>query len=79
MTVDADDVRAALADLVWWAKSEPQERAVLQDVFFPSGVPYGPEGFGTSETCPFFSMNHALGGETNDLASPTGFEPVSWP
>jgi hypothetical protein len=55
----------------WWAKAEPQERAVLQDVFFPSGVPYGPEGFGTSETCPFFSMNHVLAAETNDLASLT--------
>ena len=38
----------------WWKDSEPHQRAVLQQVFFPAGIPYGPDGSGTAETCPFF-------------------------
>ena len=63
----------------WWTESEPQYRAMLQQVFFPNGLPYGPDGFGTAETCPFFGLKEGLRLEIERLASPAGFEPAFWP
>jgi hypothetical protein len=63
----------------WWSASEPQQRAVLQDVLFPNALSYGPDGFRTAETCPFWALRLGSGLETDHLASPTGFEPVFWP
>jgi hypothetical protein len=63
----------------WWSDSEGHHKAVLQQVFFPSGLPFGPEGFGTAEPCPFFGLNEASASQNDELASPTGFEPVFWP
>ena len=62
-----------------WAEATLEHRAQLQAVFFPEGLDFDGETFGTAATCLAFSD---LGGnliEENGLASPTGFEPVFWP
>ena len=59
-----------------WMEASLDQRQRLQQVFFPEGLQFDGEGFGTAATCLAFKQ---LGpGETvkDGMASPTGFEPV---
>ena len=51
----------------------------LQQALFPEGVSFAGEEFGTAVTSWAFKHFEALRPTGNDLASPTGFEPVSQP
>jgi site-specific DNA recombinase len=59
-----------------WMQSPIDQRQRLQKVFFPSGVSFADGVFRTDVTGSFFSMFSPSQGEIDDLASPTGFEPV---
>ena len=62
-----------------WKKSALTERQCLQQVLFPNGLEFDGRQFGNVETCLVFSLLAAEGSEKPRMASPTGFEPVSWP
>jgi hypothetical protein len=59
-----------------WLKSSLEQKQRLQRVFFPDGVTFTSEGFGTATSNSFFSLLRAFSDEKATLASPTGFEPV---
>jgi hypothetical protein len=59
-----------------WAEASLDQRQRLQGVFFPSGITYGAEGFGTAQTSLVFKMLDAIAAPKNSEVSPTGFEPV---
>ena len=60
---------------IWLDATLPQ-RQDIQSAVFPSGLPFDGENFGTAATCLLFSDLGVIRSAENDLASPTGFEPV---
>ena len=62
-----------------WLESSLEQKQRLQGVFFPDGVNYTSEGFGTAVSNSFFNVFREIVGEKVSLASPTGFEPVLSP
>ena len=62
-----------------WTEASLDQRQRLQQVFFPEGLQFDGEAFGTAVTCLAFSDFEALRPTGTDVASPTGFEPVSQP
>ena len=59
-----------------WLESSLEQKQRLQRVFFPDGVTYTRDGFGTGQTNSFFHVFQVFSVEKVSLASPTGFEPV---
>ena len=55
-----------------WTEASLDQKQRLQHVFFPSGITYGAEGFGTAETSLVFTMLDAIAASKNNEASPTG-------
>jgi site-specific DNA recombinase len=62
-----------------WNRANSEEKRRLQGVFFPDGVPHDGKSFGTAPMSLFFNYLTAGSATESNLASPTGFEPVSWP
>ena len=62
-----------------WTDASFEQRLRLQQVLFPQGLRWNEKGFGIAVTCLAFSQLPLNTSESNDLASPTGFEPVFWP
>ena len=59
-----------------WLESSLEQKQRLQRVFFPDGLTYSKDGFGTPPSNCFFSLLRDVSEEKATLASPTGFEPV---
>jgi site-specific DNA recombinase len=59
-----------------WLESSLDQKQRLQRVFFPDGLAYNEDGFGTAASNCFFSVLRSVSEEKATLASPTGFEPV---
>ncbi len=57
--------------------ADPEKRRQLQDVFFPAGVTWDGEAFGTPETWFFFSELRTLDREKAGLVDQRGFEPLT--
>ena len=62
-----------------WLESTLEQKQRLQSVFFPDGVTYTSEGFGTAPSNSFFNVFREFTSGKVSLASPTGFEPVLSP
>ena len=62
-----------------WLESSHEQKQRLQGVFFPDGLTYTSEGFGTATSCSFFNVLRETTEEKASLASPTRFEPVLSP
>jgi site-specific DNA recombinase len=62
-----------------WLEASLSHRQALQRAIFPNGLPFDGRGFGTATTCLAFKRLGRSEGGGNGMASPTGFEPVSWP
>jgi hypothetical protein len=62
-----------------WLESSLDQRQRLQLTFFPNGLTFNGEEFGTPSSSSFFGMLKSISGEESLLASPTGFEPVLSP
>jgi site-specific DNA recombinase len=62
-----------------WLESSLEQKQRLQTVFFPDGVTYTHEGFGTASSNSFFNVFQEFISQKASLASPTGFEPVLSP
>jgi site-specific DNA recombinase len=59
-----------------WLESSLEQKQRLQRVFFPDGLTYTADGFGTAPTNSLFNVFQMFSVEKASLASPTGFEPV---
>ena len=59
-----------------WFDADCDQKQRLQKVFFPEGLTFDGESFGTAVTGSMFSCLEAVVQEKTTLASPTGFEPV---
>jgi hypothetical protein len=59
-----------------WLESTLEQKQRLQRVFFPDGVKYTKDGFGTAVSNSFFNVLRDVSEQKATLASPTGFEPV---
>jgi site-specific DNA recombinase len=59
-----------------WSESALEQKQRLQQVFFPQGLSFTHEGFGTDANNSFFKVLGAFQVKKSHLASPTGFEPV---
>ncbi len=59
-----------------WLESTLEQKQRLQRVFFPDGVKYTKDGFGTAVSNSFFSVLRDLSEQKATLASPAGFEPA---
>ena len=73
----ADKIASRPARL--WIESAIDQRQRLQKVFFPHGLSFDGEEFGTGVPSFFFNVLNGYGERNDDLASLTGFEPVSPP
>jgi len=62
-----------------WLESSVDQRQRLQMTFFPSGLSFDGEAFGTPVNHSFLSMLSMNSGDQSLMASPTGFEPVLSP
>jgi site-specific DNA recombinase len=62
-----------------WIESNLDQKQRLQRVFFPQGLSFTHEGFGTATSNSFFKLLDEFMGKESSLASPTGFEPVLSP
>lgn len=62
-----------------WLESSLDQRQRLQTIFFPSGITFEGEEFGTGSTSLFFSMMKGFAGRNDDVVSPMGFEPMLSP
>ena len=63
-----------------WGQASLHNKQRMQQAFFPEGVEITlADGIRTSATCLAFTELQPLGRGEKDLASPTGFEPVSPP
>ena len=62
-----------------WLESSIEQKQRLQSVFFPEGVTFTSEGFGTAPSHSFFNDLSCIADGKLSLASPTGFEPVLSP
>ena len=70
----AEHLIANLAAL--WLDANLQQRQAIQRSIFPEGLPFDGHRFGTALTSLLFNGLQAVSSEKNDMASPTGFEPV---
>ena len=62
-----------------WMEAPAERKRRLQDAFFPEGLAFDGEGFGTAVTClAFRDLGESQTGNEG-MASPTGFEPVLQP
>ena len=62
----------------WWADASPEDKIRLQHALFPKGLLINPTLQFSTDPNSHDSMTYLLfGGGTDDMASPTGFEPVS--
>jgi hypothetical protein len=59
-----------------WLQSSPEQKQRMQRVFFPDGLTFTNDGFGTAASNSFFNVLQGFTLEKATLASPTGFEPV---
>ncbi len=59
-----------------WLEADLAQRQAIQRAIFPEGLPFDGNAFGTAVTCLFFNRLQRNPDAENDLASPTGFEPV---
>ena len=59
-----------------WLQSPLEQKQRLQRVFFPDGLTFTNDGFGTAASNSFFNVLQSFTLEKATLASPTGFEPV---
>jgi hypothetical protein len=62
-----------------WQGAELSQRQALQRALFPEGVRLEDGRIGTAATCLAFRELRAFQDDESRMASPTGFEPVSWP
>ena len=62
-----------------WLESSLDHRQRLQQTFFPEGLTFDGQEFGTPSSSSFFSLLSGISGSESHLASPTGFEPVLSP
>jgi site-specific DNA recombinase len=62
-----------------WLQSSLEQKQRLQRVFFPDGLAYTSQGFGTAPSNSFFNLLRGDSEQKTTLASPTGFEPVLSP
>ena len=62
-----------------WLESSLDQRQRLQQTFFPNGLTFNGEEFGTHLNSSFFSLLKGVSEGESLLASPTGFEPVLSP
>ncbi len=62
-----------------WLESSLDQRQRLQNTFFPGGLTFDGDEFGTTSSSSFFSLLKGCCEEESQLASPTGFEPVLSP
>ena len=62
-----------------WMEASLDQKQRLQTVFFPEGLQFDGEEFGTALTCLAFKQLWEDSEAGTSLASPTGFEPVSQP
>ena len=60
-----------------WMEASLDQKQRLQAVFFPEGLRFDGEGFGTAVTCLAFKQLGPDETVKHGMASPTGFEPVS--
>jgi site-specific DNA recombinase len=59
-----------------WREASLEQKQRLQKVFFPDGLTFSGEEFGTAVNTSFFSVLSVFQDTKSNLASPTGFEPV---
>jgi len=59
-----------------WLEASLEQKQRLQKVFFPDGVTFSDDGFGTDLSGLLFSVVQPKTEVESNLASPTGFEPV---
>ena len=59
-----------------WLDASLRQRQAIQQTTFPEGLPFDGRSFGTAPTCLLFNTLQKISGGPDDLASPTGFEPV---
>jgi site-specific DNA recombinase len=62
-----------------WTRGTTAEKRKLQAAVLPNGVSYANGTLGTGETPMVLSLLAAKSAGESRMASPTGFEPVSWP
>jgi site-specific DNA recombinase len=62
-----------------WLESSLDQKQKLQKTFFPSGLSFDGAQFGTASTPLFFNLLAGFSEQDDDVASPTGFEPVLSP
>ena len=82
--LDLEDVLAFARKIVTsparlWLESSIDQRQKLQLTFFPDGLTFDREKFGTPASSLFFSLLGGISEDQSLLASPTGFEPVLSP
>ena len=82
--LDLEDVLAFARKIVTsparlWLESSIDQRQKLQWTFFPNGLTFDGEEFGTPASSLFFSLLGGISEDRSLLASPTGFEPVLSP
>ena len=74
----AERVLPRASDL--WVQASLNQKQRLQQLFFPEGVVFGAKQFvRTAVTANAFKYLTAAESSQNEVASPTGFEPVFWP
>ena len=74
----AERVLPRASDL--WVQASLNQKQRLQQLFFGDGVAFdGKQFVRTAVTANAFKYLTAVGSSQNEVASPTGFEPVSWP
>ena len=74
----AERVLPRASDL--WVQASLDQRQRLQQLFFPEGVVFDGKRFvRTAVTTHAFNYLTCADGSENQVASPTGFEPVFWP
>jgi site-specific DNA recombinase len=59
-----------------WVESALDQKQRLQTVYFPGGLSFDGVEFGTGTTSLLFNILKGFAANDDDLASPTGFEPV---
>ena len=62
-----------------WMEASLDQKQRLQNVFFPEGLRFDGQEFGTAVTCLAFKQLPLEYATESSMASPTGFEPVSQP
>ena len=74
----AERVLPRAADL--WVQASLNQKQRLQQLFFPDGIAFdGKQFVRTAVTANAFKYLTAAESSENQVASPTGFEPVFWP